>query len=138
MTKMLQRILGEDISLHVNVAANLPAILADQGMLEQALLNFAVNSRDAMPRGGQLIVNTAVCDVDEAYASQNPDASIGRFVCLSVSDTGSGILPEHLPHVFEPFFTTKDVGRGTGLGLATVYGIVKQHHGWITVSSEVG
>jgi CheY-like chemotaxis protein len=113
-------------------------VLADAGMLEQVLLNLAVNSRDAMPRGGQLIVNTTVVRIADGDLGQNPDAYPGEFVCWSVSDTGTGIAPQHLPHIFEPFFTTKDVGKGTGLGLATVYGIIKQHRGWVTVASEVG
>jgi signal transduction histidine kinase/CheY-like chemotaxis protein len=138
MGKMLQRLLGEDISLHVHYSPNLPGVLADAGMLEQVLLNLAVNSRDAMPRGGQLIINTTVARFASGELGPNLDAYPGEFVCLSVSDTGTGIAPQHLPHIFEPFFTTKDVGKGTGLGLATVYGIIKQHRGWVTVASEVG
>jgi PAS domain S-box-containing protein len=138
MGKMLQRLLGEDISLHVHYSPNLPGVLADAGMLEQVLLNLAVNARDAMPKGGQLIINTNVARIADGDLGQNPDAYPGEFVCLSVSDTGTGIAPEHVSHIFEPFFTTKDVGKGTGLGLATVYGIIKQHRGWVTVASEVG
>jgi two-component system, cell cycle sensor histidine kinase and response regulator CckA len=107
-------------------------------MIEQILLNLAVNSRDAMPRGGQLIINTGIVEVASNQRLPHPDAAPGSYVILSVSDTGMGIAPEHLPHVFEPFFTTKDVGKGTGLGLATVYGIVRQHLGWITIDSELG
>ena len=138
MTKMLQRILGEDIVFHSQFAPDLPAIHADAGMIEQVLLNLAVNSRDAMPNGGRLLIATSCQVIDEARALQTAGASPGRFVCLTVSDTGTGIDPEILPRIFEPFFTTKEVGKGTGLGLATVHGIVKQHHGWIEVKSEPG
>jgi CheY-like chemotaxis protein len=91
-----------------------------------------------MPRGGRLTIETKIVSVSEAGAQQSPEARPGEFVCLSVSDTGQGIAPENLPRVFEPFFTTKEVGKGTGLGLATVYGIVKQHQGWITIESRPG
>ena len=117
---------------------NLPAVNGDVGMMEQVLLNLAVNARDAMPQGGQLIINTAARTFDETYVKRNPEARAGQFVCLSVQDTGCGIAPEVLPRIFEPFFTTKEAGRGTGLGLATVYGIVKQHQGWLEVESQVG
>lgn len=137
ITKMLGRILGEDVALHVDFAPGLPPIKADVGMIEQILLNLAVNSRDAMPRGGQLHIATASVVLDAAGARQNPEASPGRFVRLNFRDSGCGIPPENLVRIFEPFFTTKELDRGTGLGLATVYGIVKQHHGWIEVSSRV-
>jgi len=97
-----------------------------------------VNAHDAMRRGGQLVIETSAVEFDESVRAQSPAARPGSFVCLSVSDTGCGIPPENLPRIFEPFFTTKDVGKGTGLGLATVFGIVQQHQGWINVSSEVG
>ena len=135
---MLQRVLGEDIALDVRYASNLPPVFADPGMFEQVLLNLAVNSRDAMPKGGRLDIALRAVAVDRAAASRHPDARPGTFIALTVADSGSGITREDLEHIFEPFFTTKDVGRGTGLGLATVYGIVKQHHGWIAVESEVG
>ncbi len=106
--------------------------------MEQVLLNLAVNARDAMPRGGQLAIRIAIVDVNEAHVQRHPEARAGRFVCVSKSDTGCGIPPENLPRIFEPFFTTKEIGKGTGLGLATVYGIVKQHQGWIEVESAVG
>ncbi|MEW6305103.1 MAG: PAS domain S-box protein [Verrucomicrobiota bacterium] len=138
MTEMLQRILGEDMTFEVRYASHLPPVHADRGMLEQVLMNLVVNSRDAMPKGGRLVVSTSARQIDSAYARQHPDATPGPCVCLSVSDTGCGIPPDCLPHIFEPFFTTKEVGKGTGLGLATVYGIVKQHKGWIEVQSEVG
>jgi PAS domain S-box-containing protein len=136
LAKMLQRILGEDIALHLHFENGLPAVHADQGMIEQVLMNLAVNSRDAMPRGGQLIINTRANPVDAPAMPPHSEGAPGLYVVLSVGDTGTGILPEHLPHIFEPFFTTKDIGKGTGLGLATVYGIVHQHRGWITVDSE--
>ena len=137
IAKMLRRILGEDIVLTVETCAESRPINADRGMMEQILLNLAINSRDAMPRGGELVISTKIVQINEAYARQNSDAYLGEFVCLDVSDTGSGIPPENLVHIFEPFFTTKEIGKGTGLGLATVYGIVKQHEGWIEVSSEL-
>ncbi|MGA2177574.1 MAG: response regulator [Verrucomicrobiota bacterium] len=138
MIKMLKRILGEDITLCSELAPALPLIYADAGMIEQILLNLAVNSRDAMLAGGRLAITTGTETLDEEQARQNPEAAAGRHVCLDIADTGIGIPPEVLPRIFEPFFTTKEAGRGTGLGLATVHGIVKQHHGWITVKSEVG
>jgi two-component system cell cycle sensor histidine kinase/response regulator CckA len=111
---------------------------ADAGMMEQILMNLAVNSRDAMPHGGRLVIETALIELDEFAAAQRPLSKPGRFACLSVSDTGRGIPAEVLPRIFEPFFTTKDVGKGTGLGLATVFGIAQQHNGWINAYSEVG
>ena len=138
MTRMLGRILGEDISLQFNYSAGQPWVHADEGMVEQVVMNLAVNSRDAMPAGGQLTIKIAVMDIRPGELARHPDGRAGRFVCFSVADTGSGIKPEVQPHIFEPFFTTKAVGKGTGLGLATVYGIVKQHSGWITVESKVG
>ncbi|MBI4657819.1 MAG: PAS domain S-box protein [Verrucomicrobia bacterium] len=137
MSRMLRRILGEDITLEVLSSSNLPHVRADAGMLGQVLLNLAVNSRDAMPRGGRLTIQTSTVTADERYVRRNPEAAKGQFVCLRVADTGCGIAPQNLPHIFEPFFTTKVVGKGTGLGLATVYGIVKQHGGWIEVQSQI-
>ena len=138
ITKMLRRILGEDVALQVNLSPDLPPITADLGMIDQVLLNLAVNSRDAMPRGGQLRITTAGVTIDTAGARQNPESAPGKYVRLDFSDTGCGIAPENLGRIFEPFFTTKALDRGTGLGLATVYGIVKQHRGWIEVTSRVG
>lgn len=136
MTKMLQRILGEDIALRSEFAPRLPLVEADAGMLEQILLNLAVNSRDAMPSGGRLEISTkSSFFTPEEYDEQQP-LSGQPCVCLSVSDNGSGIPPDVLPRIFEPFFTTKEEGKGTGLGLATVYGIVMQHRGRISVESE--
>ncbi|MCI0747699.1 MAG: response regulator [Verrucomicrobia subdivision 3 bacterium] len=137
LAKMLHRLLGDDIALETKYAPELPAIEADTGMIEQIIVNLVVNSRDAMPRGGQLLITTMAVQIDEAYAQQNTEAWAGRFVALSVTDTGCGMSKETLDRIFEPFFTTKEVGKGTGLGLATVYGIVKQHQGWIEVASEL-
>jgi nitrogen-specific signal transduction histidine kinase/CheY-like chemotaxis protein len=138
MSDMLGRMLGEDVTLRLNYCQSPATVEADVGMMEQVLLNLAVNARDAMPRGGQLAVRIAIVEVDEAHVQRHPEARVGRFVCVSKTDTGNGIPPEFLPRIFEPFFTTKEVGKGTGLGLATVYGIVKQHQGWIEVESTVG
>ncbi len=138
LTKMLKRIIGEHIQLQCEYAPNLSHVEADSGMLEQVLVNLVVNARDAMPDGGKLQVSTFDVSFDDDYARKHPGASPGKFVCLSVSDTGTGISPENMRHIFEPFFTTKEVGKGTGLGLATVYGIVTQHHGWVDVSSDLG
>jgi CheY-like chemotaxis protein len=138
MTKMLKRIIGEHIQLQCQCEAGLPLVQADAGMLEQVLVNLVVNARDAMPRGGQLMISTNVRELDSIQARNHEEARPGRFITLRVADTGTGIADEHLPHIFEPFFTTKDVGKGTGLGLATVYGIVKQHQGWIDVSTKLG
>jgi|GEM_PF-616098 len=136
MTKMLQRILGEDIALRSEYSPALPLINADVGMIEQIILNLAVNARDAMPNGGQLTIRSQVEKFQPTANAENKPAE--ARVCLSVTDTGCGIAPEILARIFEPFFTTKEVGKGTGLGLATVYGIVQQHHGDIVVQSEPG
>jgi PAS domain S-box-containing protein len=138
MTDLLGRLLGEDVSLQLNYCPSPAMVEADAGMMEQVLLNLAVNARDAMPKGGRLGVCISLVEVNEAHVQHHPEARVGHFVCVSKSDTGSGIPPENLQRIFEPFFTTKEVGKGTGLGLATVYGIVKQHQGWIEVESTVG
>jgi PAS domain S-box-containing protein len=138
MTKMLRRTLGEDIQVQFKFALQPLFIHADAGMLDQVLMNLAVNAHDAMPKGGLLVIETSAAEFDESVRAHAPLARPGSFVCLSVSDTGCGIPPEILPRIFEPFFTTKDIGKGTGLGLATVYGIVQQHQGWIHIYSEVG
>lgn len=134
MFKMLQRVLGEHISVTLDCTPGIPLIRGDVGMIDQVLLNLAVNARDAMPAGGQLRIKTAV-QRHGTNASATPQPPM---VCLSVSDTGCGIPAEHLEHIFEPFFTTKEAGKGTGLGLATVYGIIKQHGGTIEVTSQSG
>jgi PAS domain S-box-containing protein len=138
VTQMLRRVLGENVSLRTNLAPRLPAVEADATMMEQVIMNLSVNARDAMPGGGSLTIGTVPVMVSRAYVERNPEAREGTFICLSVSDNGTGIEPDKLSKLFEPFFTTKEVGKGTGLGLATVYGIVKQHQGWIEVESEVG
>jgi len=138
MIKMLGRIIGEDVKLQCEYGSKLPPLRADAGMIEQVIMNLAVNARDAMPKGGQLLITTHEVTLDSAAAQRNPEARPGDFVRLSVRDTGCGMPPEIRARIFEPFFTTKGVGKGTGLGLATVYGIVKQHQGWIEVESQVG
>ena len=138
ITKMLQRTLGEQCELQFIFSQAPLAIHADPGMIDQILLNLTVNARDAMPKGGRIIIETKAVEFDEVTATQTAKASPGSFVCLSITDAGCGIPSEILPQIFEPFFTTKDVGKGTGLGLATVFGIVQQHKGWINVYSEVG
>jgi PAS domain S-box-containing protein len=138
MVKMLKRIVGEHIEMQLNMAPQAMFLHADPGMIDQVLLNLVVNARDAMPDGGRLLIETSAVEFDELAASQTPGARVGPFVCLSVSDTGCGIPPDIVTKIFEPFFTTKDVGKGTGLGLSTVFGIARQHHGWVNVYSEVG
>jgi PAS domain S-box-containing protein len=138
MIKMLRCTIGENIKLQFKFTMHDLFIHADASMMDQVVLNLAVNARDAMPNGGRLVIETSGVELDEFAASQSAQARPGSFVCLSVSDTGCGIPAEILPKIFEPFFTTKDVGKGTGLGLATVFGIVQQHQGWIKVYSEAG
>jgi CheY-like chemotaxis protein len=133
---MLRRLLGDAIKLELRLASELPRIKADNGMLEQVLLNLGVNARDAMPFGGKLCVQTQPVELSEEAAQAYPQGQAGHFVKLVVSDTGSGMPPEVLSRIFEPFFTTKSKNKGTGLGLATVHGIVHQHHGFIAVSSR--
>jgi len=136
LSKMLARLLGETITLQFQPPAQVPLIRGDHGMLEQVLMNLAVNARDAMPKGGTLTIQTEPADVDEAYAQAHPEARAGPAVCLRVTDVGCGMDAATLGRIFEPFFTTKEVGKGTGLGLATVYGIVKRHGGWLEVASQ--
>ncbi len=138
VTRMLERILGEDIALVFSPWGRPLAVDADEGMLDQVLINLAVNARDAMPSGGQLLIETSEAEFSDVEHSYIQRVKSGRFVCVAVSDTGCGIPRETLPKIFDPFFTTKDVGKGTGLGLATVFGIVEQHGGWIHAYSEEG
>ncbi|MEI7728953.1 MAG: PAS domain S-box protein [Verrucomicrobiota bacterium] len=135
--KMLVRLIGEHITLTCVYGSGPLGVRADVGMLEQILVNLAVNARDAMPRGGQLKITTAAAEFGPTGLS-HPEARPGKFACLTVADTGQGMSEETRQRIFEPFFTTKDVGKGTGLGLATVYGIVKQHDGWLEVKSTEG
>ena len=137
LSRMLTRLLGETISLNLHSATAVPMIHADIGMVEQVVMNLAVNARDAMPRGGCLTIEIVPVEVDDAYVEEHPQGRIGSFVLLRVSDTGCGMDQLTLSRIFEPFFTTKEIGKGTGLGLATAYGIVQQHEGWITVNSEL-
>jgi two-component system, cell cycle sensor histidine kinase and response regulator CckA len=137
-SKLLRRLVGEDVEIITVPAPDLGRVKADLIQIEQILLNLAVNSRDAMPKGGKIIFKTANVDLDASFVGGNIGSQPGRFVMLAVCDTGTGIDPEAKSHVFEPFFTTKEMGKGTGLGLATVYGIVKQSDGYITVDSEPG
>lgn len=137
LSKMLQRMLGEDVELRSNLRAVKSDIMADPVQLEQILMNLAVNSRDAMPNGGELIIETAECYLDENYVKTHKGMKPGEYVQLSVRDTGEGMAQEVQEKIFEPFFTTKEEGKGTGLGLATIYGIVKQHASYIYVESEI-
>ena len=137
-TKMLARTIRENIKLECFYADPLPFVQVDPGMLEQVLLNLVVNARDAMPHGGHLQITTEKHSLGSSHVEAHPEARVGEFVCLSVSDTGTGIAKENLLRIFEPFFTTKEPDLGTGLGLATVFGIVKKHGGWIELSSQVG
>jgi len=138
LLKMLQRLIGEHVAFEFIGEPSLPSIQADSGMMEQVVTNLCVNARDAMPKGGRLTVWTSRLDIDPERAAQHPDARVGQFVCLSVRDSGTGMSEDVLQRIFEPFFTTKEAGKGTGLGLATVFGIVKQHNGWIEVESLLG
>jgi hypothetical protein len=138
MTTMLGRMLGEDIVLQLKYWPQPAQLQANASMIEQVLLNLAVNARDAMPKGGQLAIEISVTSVGANAATSHPEAYPGEFVCLGVVDNGGGIAPENLRRIFEPFFTTKEAGKRTGLGLTTVYGIVKQHRGWIEAESELG
>lgn len=136
LEKMLRRLIGEDIDFVVHLSPDIGAVKVDPSQLAQVIINLAVNSRDAMPNGGRLIIETANVELDQHYSSIHPDVKPGKYVMVSISDTGSGMSPEVLKHAFEPFFTTKEQGRGTGLGLATSHGIINQAGGHIWAYSE--
>jgi CheY-like chemotaxis protein len=138
MSKMLERLLGETIALEFQPAAENSFVLGDCGMIEQVVMNLSLNARDAMTRGGRLNIGIETVDLDAAFIETHPQARAGHFVRLRVTDNGTGMDSATLSRIFEPFFTTKDIGKGTGLGLATAYGIVKQHEGWLEVNSEPG
>jgi CheY-like chemotaxis protein len=138
MRSLLERVLGEDVDLIMDLDPSLGQVTADPGQLEQVVLNMAVNARDAMPQGGQLTLETRHVDVDPTYAHQGIEPAPGSYEVLSIGDTGVGMDAATIARVFEPFFTTKPIGKGTGLGLATAYGVIKQSGGHITVDSEPG
>jgi two-component system, cell cycle sensor histidine kinase and response regulator CckA len=138
LQKMLRRLLGEDIELCVRLGSDLGQVETDEGQIEQVLVNLAVNARDAMPNGGRLVIETASITVERQHSSESGPLQPGRYVTLLICDNGTGMSPEAKEHLFEPFFTTKEVGKGTGLGLAMVYGAVQQNHGHIAIDSELG
>jgi PAS domain S-box-containing protein len=138
MTTMLRRLIGEDVDLVTPASPDVARVKADRGQLEQVIMNLAINARDAMPTGGRLTIEQTTVELDAAFVARHPGSRPGSFVFLAVSDTGIGMDQDTLAHAFEPFFTTKPPGKGTGLGLSTVYGIVKQHDGYITIESEPG
>jgi CheY-like chemotaxis protein len=135
--KMLRRLIGEDIELVVIPAAGFDNVQADPGRLEQVIMNLAVNARDAMPQGGKLTIETVTVSLNESFSARQLGVAPGRYLALTITDTGVGMDEETQSHLFEPFFTTKS-GRGTGLGLATAYGIIRQSHGAIRFESELG
>ena len=136
--ELLHRTIGESIKLKISAANALWATFCDPHQLESALLNLAINSRDAMPNGGKLTIETENCELDKFYATEQRDVTPGQYVCLSVSDTGVGMSSTVRDRAFDPFFTTKPIGQGTGLGLSVSYGIIKDHGGTITVDSTPG
>lgn len=136
--RMVARMLGETIDVELDLVAGTPSIQADPGMIDQIIINLGVNAHDAMPKGGRLILSTRLVTLTELEVKSDPDARAGDFVVLGVADNGAGMNLDLQKRVFEPFFTTKEVGEGTGLGLSTVYGIMKQHEGWVSVESELG
>ena len=138
ISSMLSRLIGEHISLNYDLRPDLPFTEADVCSIEQVIMNLAVNSRDAMPDGGEMTISSSIAEFDTTCTHRNPESSPGRYVCLTVVDTGCGMDDATKDRLFEPFFTTKEVGKGTGMGLATAYGIIKQHNGWIEVDSSAG
>jgi PAS domain S-box-containing protein len=136
--RMLRRLIGEDVELTTTLGSNAAMVMVDPDQLHQVIMNLAVNARDAMPDGGKLSIATENADLDESSLPTHPEAAPGKYVVLTVADSGSGMDEQTLQSAFEPFFTTKEHGKGTGLGLSTVYGIVRQSGGWIEVRSEVG
>lgn len=138
LLKMLRRVIGEHVKLELSGSSEDLWLEADSGMMEQVVMNLVVNARDAMPNGGRVTIHSQLVEYDDSVCAQNPEARPGRFVCLAVSDTGCGMDPVTMKRIFEPFFTTKEPGKGTGLGLATVYGIVKEHQGWVDIESVIG
>ena len=137
MSELSRRTLGETVQLETVLAGGLWQVLADRNLLESAILNLAINARDAMPEGGRLTIETANCHLDEAYAAEQRSQP-GEYVMVAVTDTGTGMTPEVMAKAFDPFFTTKGVGKGTGLGLSQVFGFVKQSNGHIKIYSELG
>ncbi len=138
LLKMLHRLIGEDVGISTALCKDPWTVIADPGTLEQVIMNLALNARDAMPRGGKLVIKTEQVTLDEAATRRMAEARPGEFMRFTVSDTGEGMPPETVRHIFEPFFTTKVPGKGTGLGLSVAYGIITQHQGWIDVHSEIG
>ena len=135
---MLRRVIGEHIAIEMAIPPDMPPIFADPSNIDQVIMNLVLNARDAMPDGGKITLSATRIKVDAARRALHPDAQIGEFICLEVADTGQGMSAATVDRMFEPFFTTKDVGQGTGMGLATVYGVLKQHGGWIEVESALG
>ena len=136
--RSLENTISKLISIRLELKESLPPVLSDPAQLEQIVMNLSVNARDAMPGGGEILIQSEQVHVDSIFCEQHPEAKLGDFIKLTVSDQGEGIDQEIMPRIFEPFFTTKEFGKGTGLGLAMVYGIVKSHTGFIIVSSSPG
>ena len=138
LVAMLDRLIGGGIQLECHYAETNPVVHADLCMIETTIINLVVNARDALPQGGRVAITTNLCELTDEQVRLHPGAGAGKFASIRVSDTGAGMAPEVIERIFEPFFTTKEVGKGTGLGLATVYGIITEHQGWIEVESRVG